>query len=264
VLGQDNAGAWISKNFPGLLYIRATGVYGWQPGDSWLDTCVQDHGPLGAVYPDRKYATEGDTPSFLHLFPNGLNNPDEVWQGGWGGRFERNKKPGIRGMSCMSGEDTLYDPYYMYGNTSAGAGDIKRWSTAYNNDLQARMDWSITDEYTEANHHPDAIANSDTTKQILELSVTPGSTVNLNAAGSYDPDGDSLSFKWFYYQDPGTYDGSVSIQNNTTDSAVVSVPVDAKGKEIHIILELQDWGRPALYAYRRVILNVIDTNSTIN
>ncbi len=31
ILGQDDAGAWIAKNFPELFYIRATGVYGWQP-----------------------------------------------------------------------------------------------------------------------------------------------------------------------------------------------------------------------------------------
>ena len=177
VLGQDNAGTWIAKNFPEIIYIRATGVYGWQPSDTWVDTHVQNHGPLGAVYPERIWATEGDTPAFLHLFPNGLNNPDEVWQGGWGGRFDRVKKAGIRGMSGMAGEDEPYDPYYMYGNTSAGAGDISRWSKGYNNDFQARMDWSVTGNYSEANHHPVAVVNGDTTRQIIELSASPGSTV---------------------------------------------------------------------------------------
>ncbi len=31
ILGQDDTGAWMAKNFPDLFYIRATGVYGWQP-----------------------------------------------------------------------------------------------------------------------------------------------------------------------------------------------------------------------------------------
>lgn len=256
VLGQDNAGTWIAKNFPDIIYIRATGVYGWQPSDAWLDTNVQNHGPLGAVYPDRKYATEGDTPSFLHLFPNGLNNPDEVWQGGWGGRFERNKKTGIRGMSCMSGEDAQYDPYYMYGNTSAGAGDISRWSPAIHNDFQARMDWSITSNYSEANHHPIAVVNGDTTKQVLKVSALPGSNVTLSAVGSYDPDGNSLTYKWFFYKDPGTYNGTVTIDNSTTATPTVHVPSNADGSELHIILELCDSGNPSLYAYRRVIINI--------
>ncbi|MEI8635001.1 DUF1593 domain-containing protein [Vibrio sp. PP-XX7] len=81
VLGQDDSGAWMAKNFPDLFYIRATGVYGWGPSDSWIDTHVQSHGALGAAYPDRKYATEGDSPAFMHLFPNGLHDPEVVEQG---------------------------------------------------------------------------------------------------------------------------------------------------------------------------------------
>lgn len=36
VLGQDDAGAWMTKNFPDLLFIRATQVYSWQPSASWV------------------------------------------------------------------------------------------------------------------------------------------------------------------------------------------------------------------------------------
>lgn len=261
VLGQDNAGTWIAKTFPDMLYIRATGVYGWQPpknGD-YQKNDIQSHGPLGAIYPDTKYATEGDTPAFLHVFPNGLNNPEEVWQGGWGGRFDRTKKAGIRGMSCMNGEDARYDPYYMYGNTSAGANDIKRWSAAYDNDFAARMDWSISNKYEDANHHPIAILNGDSTKQVLNISAMPGTTVNLSAEGSYDLDNNSLTYKWFYYKDPGTYSKSVTIQNSVSANASIEIPSDASGKEIHVILELHDSGEPALYAYRRMIIDVIDT-----
>jgi len=256
ILGQDNAGTWIAKNFSEMIYIRATGVYGWQYSDSWVDTNVQNHGPLGAVYPDRIWATEGDSPSFFHVFPNGLNNPDEVWQGGWGGRFDREKKAGIRGMSCMSGEDAVYDPYYMYGNSSEGSAAISRWNNAIYNDFAARMDWSITGNYSEANHHPVAIVNGDTTKKVLIMNARAGETINLSAKGSYDPDGDSLLFKWFYYMEPSTYKKKVTINNSTTDTPKVNIPSDADGKELHIIFELRDLGNPNLYAYRRIIVNV--------
>ena len=261
ILGQDNAGTWIAKNFPDMLYIRATAVYGWQPpknGD-YQKNDIQSHGSLGAVYPDTKWATEGDTPAFLHVFPNGLNNPDKVWQGGWGGRFDRTKKAGIRGMSCMGGEDKVYDTYYMFGNTSAGASDISRWSTAYNNDFAARMDWSINSNYADVNHHPIAIVNGDSTKQVIEVNAVPGKTYDLRAEASFDPDGNTLSYKWFYYKDPGTYSKTLNIQNSTTANTSVTIPNDATGKEIHIVLELKDSGNPALYAYRRVVFNVIDT-----
>ncbi|MDZ7694400.1 MAG: DUF1593 domain-containing protein [Balneolaceae bacterium] len=254
VLGQDNAGTWIAKNFPEILYIRATGVYGWQPSDEWLATHIQSHGPLGEKYPDRKYATEGDTPAFLHVLPNGLNNPDKQWHGGWGGRFEREKKAGIRGMSCMEGEDAEYDPYYMYGNTDAGAEAISRWKPAYDNDFQARMDWTVTSNYSEANHHPVAVVNGDETKQILQITADAGSTVQLNAAGSDDPDGDALSYNWYFYDEPSTYDGTVSVQNSSSTSAEVSIPSDASGKNIHVILEVTDDGEPNLTTYRRIII----------
>src|SRR5690606_30442051 len=154
-----------------------------------------NHGPLGAVYPNRKYATEGDTPAFMHVFANGLNDPIHVDQGSWGGRFGPSKKAGIRGMSCMSGEDQKYDPYMMYGNTGEGTNAIRRWSTGYHNDCQARMDWSIKSNFSEANHHPVAVVNGDDTKQVLEVSAAAGASVNLSAAGSSDPDSNALTYK---------------------------------------------------------------------
>lgn len=257
ILGQDDAGAWLAKTFPELFYIRATGVYGWAPSDEYLDEHIQNHGPLGAVYPDRKWATEGDTPAFMHIYPNGLNDPDQIDQGSWGGRFSFDKQMGIRSMSGVKKEtETKYDPYYMYGNTPEKAKAIKRWSKGYNNNFAARMDWSVTNNYENANHHPTAVLNGDTSRQVLEISASPGSSVSLNTDGSSDPDGDSLNYSWSFYKEPSSYDGEVKIQNNSSSSATVEIPSDAAGKNIHIILELHDSGSPSLYAYRRVIFNV--------
>ena len=171
--------------------------------------------------------------------------------GGW---FNREKKAGIRGMSCMEGEDAPYDPYYMYGNTSAGASAISRWSNGYNNDFQARMDWSVTSSYSEANHHPVAVVNGDKTRKILHIRADAGSTVKLNANGSDDPDGDALSYNWYFYDEPSSYDGTVSVRNSSSSSAEVTVPSGAINKSIHVILEVTDDGEPALTSYRRIII----------
>jgi len=261
ILGQDDAGAWLAKNFPDLFYIRATGVYGWQPEKNGpYQRNIQSHGPLGAVYPNTKWATEGDTPAFMHVYPNGLNDPDQIDQGGWGGRFSLTKKKGIRSMSevkkIRGDGETRYDPYTMYGNTPDKAGAIKRWSNGYNNDFEARMGWTVTGDYSKANHHPVAVVNGDTTRQVLEASASGGSNLTLSAAGSSDPDNNSLVYAWSFYQDPSSYKGSVNVQNSKTASAAVEIPFDASGKNIHMILELHDNGSPNLYAYRRVIINV--------
>ena len=255
ILGQDDAGAWIAKNFPSLLYIRATAVYGWQPSDDYLHEHIQGQGPLGAVYPNRKWAAEGDTPAFMHVYPNGLNDPEKVDQGGWGGRFSLTKKRGIRSMKPVTNEGN-YDPYYMYGNTSEGTQAIKRWSKGYDNDFQARMKWSTTARYSEANHHPVAVVNGDTSRRVLEVSAPRGSRVTLSAVGSHDPDKDSLVYSWSFYREPSSYGGSVTIENPPSASTTVSVPSSASGNMLHIILEVHDDGAPNLYAYRRVLIRV--------
>ena len=257
ILGQDDAGAWMAKNFPDLLYIRAVGVYGWAPSDEYLDEHIQNHGPLGAVYPDRKWATEGDTPAFMHVYPNGLNNPEKIDQGGWGGRFSLKKQEGIRSMRAVDkASESKYDPYFMYGNTPEKAKAIKRWEKGYNNDFAARMDWSITPNYADANHHPIAVLNGDTTRDVLELNTTPGQSIKLDANGSSDPDKDTLNYSWTFYDEPSSYDGDIEIQNHSSSSAKLTIPADAKGKNLHIILQVYDDGTPNLYAYRRIILNV--------
>jgi hypothetical protein len=262
ILGQDDAGAWMAKTFPELFFIRATGVYGWQPPKNgpYQRNDIQSHGPLGAVYPDTKWATEGDTPAFMHAYPNGLNDPEKIDQGGWGGRFSLTKVAGIRSMSEVAkinqDAEPKFDPYYMYGNTAEKAEAIKRWSQGYDNDFAARMDWSITSNYADANHHPIAVLNGDNSRQILELSAAPGSSVKLDAKGSSDPDKNALNYSWSYYKEPSSYDGNVKIENSSSATATVSIPSDAGGKNIHVILELSDIGAPSLYSYRRVIINV--------
>ncbi len=260
ILGQDDAGAWIVKNFPDVFYIRARAVYGWAPSDEYLDEHIQNHGPLGAVYPDRKWATEGDTPAFMHIYPNGLNDPEEIDQGGWGGRFSFTKLEGIRSMSevkkIKQEAELLYDPYFMYGNTEEGSKAISRWSKGYNNDFAARMDWTITGDYTKANHHPIAVLNGDKTREVLKMQATPGSILELRSVGSFDPDGDALNYSWSCYKEPGTYDGTLNIWDSTASKAKLEIPMDADGKTIHIILSIHDDGDPNLYAYRRLIVNV--------
>ncbi|HSH16037.1 MAG TPA: nucleoside hydrolase-like domain-containing protein [Verrucomicrobiae bacterium] len=262
ILGQDDAGAWLARNFPELMFIRATGVYGWQPpkNGAYQRNDIQSHGPLGAVYPDTKWATEGDTPAFMHVFPNGLNDPEKIDQGGWGGRFSLTRTAGIRSMSEVAkinqDAEPQFDPYYMYGNTPEKANAIKRWSKGYDNDFAARMDWSITGNYADANHHPVAVVNGDSSRNVLEITAAAGSTVKLDAAGSSDPDKNALNYSWSFYQEPSSYDDSVKIENSSTSAATVSVPADASGKNLHVILELHDNGSPNIYAYRRVIISV--------
>ena len=110
---QDDAGAWIRREFPGLLYIVTpstqdsgdyyaatwTGISGdvyYRNGEGadtslvtneWLDRNVRAKGPLGKMYPRFMFIMEGDTPTFLNLIDNGLNGYRRPDWGGWGGRY---------------------------------------------------------------------------------------------------------------------------------------------------------------------------------
>ncbi|MDZ7924591.1 MAG: DUF1593 domain-containing protein [Marinagarivorans sp.] len=254
VLGQGEAGNWLAQTFPNLLFIRATGVYGWQEAKNGAYyQKIQSLGPLGAKFPDTKYAPEGDTPAFMHVVQPGLNNPDDITQGGWGGRFNKTKTKNIKGMSCMN--SGAYNDHFMHGNLGSAA-DIKKWSDGYNNDLLARMQWSTTSNYKAVNHHPIIVLNGQEKMAVMTMNVQAGTTVALNASASRDPDANNLNYAWQFYKEPSSYGGSVSIAGGTSSIASIQVPSDAGGKSIHIILTLKDNGSPSLTAYRRVILNV--------
>ena len=259
VLGQDDAGAWIAKEFPEIMYIRNKEVYGWAPSDEWIKRNIQSCKPLGEAYPDRMWATEGDSPSFLYVYANGLNVPEHIDYGGWGGRFSTEKASGVRGMDFIvkSGKDeTQYDPYYMYASSEEGIGAINRWKQHIWNNFAARILWTTTDDYSAVNHHPVAVVDGDRSLQCIYKRVKAGSSFCLDASMSADPDGDSLDYNWSVYREPGTYKGTVGIEGKSTPLCKVTVPSDASGKSFHIILELTDKGVPALTAYRRIVVNV--------
>lgn len=259
ILGQDDAGAWIAKKFPEIIYIRNKKVYGWGPSDEWIKDKIQSVKPFGEMYPDREWAPEGDTPSFMYVIANGINVPDSLTYGGWGGRFVYEKESSVRGMSFIekSGKDeTQYDPYYMYVSAPEGIAAINMWREHILNDFEARMKWTVTDEYSEANHHPVAVINNDSTYNHLVINVENKNEIVIDASGSFDPDGDDLDYKWIIYKEAGTYRGNVSLNNDNTNRCHVQIPEDAKGKNFHVILILTDKGVPSLTTYKRIVFNV--------
>ena len=83
--------------------------------------------------------------------------------------------------------------------TSPYRRQVAHSTPAYQNDFAARMNWG-TQSYEEANHPPVVkLGHSN------ELKASKGDSVRLSAEGSTDPDGDALSYNWFYYPEVGTF-----------------------------------------------------------
>ena len=130
---------------------------------------------------------------------------------------------------------------------------IWRWREAFQNDFAARMLWCVK-SYGEANHPPIPKLN-----HAENLTVTSGATFYLDATGTTDPDGDSVSFLWFQYPEAGTYKGMVSHKPyaaNLKRLPVVAPLVDT-AQTVHFILSVKDKGTPALTRYKRVIVTVL-------
>ena len=117
------------------------------------------------------------------------------------------------------------------------------------------MDWCVKN-YVNTNHNPVAQLNGDRNTDVLKITVTPGQTVNLSANGSGDPDGDTLSYRWWEYEEADSYEGVIGISGSTSKNARFKAPSVSSSKTIHIILEVIDDGKPNLISYRRLVVTV--------
>lgn len=288
---QDDSGIWIRNNFPELFYIVSpgdhyrsatwTGVNSFVQGidnskisNSWLATHIQQgHGPLGAEYPDVAWGMEGDTPAFLSLIPNGLNEPEHPQWGSWGGRYElytpdfsKTQKgnsiveiaPETRAIWTNAIDS--YTPYLPrdYGRTirkdtttyTGYKETLWRWRDDFQNDFAARMDWCLQ-SYEEANHSPIPVLSHPE-----KLTVKSGDEFLLDAFNSRDPDGDHLSFLWFHYPEASSYSKSVKMGAENVHRVSVTAPEVSSPERVHFIVKVSDKGTPSLSRYKRVIVVV--------
>jgi hypothetical protein len=292
---QDDSGPWLRKEFPALFYIVSPGGdYGaatWTGintvvagidnttiSNQWIATYLQQgHGPLGAIYPDVSWGVEGDTPSWLGLIPNGLNEPEHPDWGGWGGRYELYLPdvPVIDPRTFVgnvpiaaetrpiwtSAIDNYAPPTFAeYGRTARpGEKSFKdakatlwRWRNDFQNDFAARMDWTIK-PFAEANHPPVPVLDHPET-----LTVKSGQGFGLGAHRTTDPDGDSLSYYWFHYPEAGSYRTLVKVNGaENAEGAWVTAPAVEKTETLHFVLRVTDKGSPSLSRYKRVIVTVV-------
>jgi len=89
----------------------------------------------------------------------------------------------------------------------------------------------------------------------MTVSAQPGATVALSAEGTRDPDGNTVTVRWFIYAEAGTLGAGAKLSATDGLATTVSLPQGASGT-LHVILVAQDNGTPQLSAYRRAIISV--------
>ena len=206
---------------------------------------IQGHGALGAIYPNYKWGVEGDTPSFLHIMPNGLNDPEDPTQAGWAGCH----KFGMCADSLTYAWTSWQEP--QRGITE---GYKRRFYEAELNDFCARMQWA---KEGRGNTNPRIFINNKFSLAPIHIEARAGESIPLSVVVS-DEEKDSCTVDWWVQPEASTYQGSVVIRNSPTDGNAfsVDVPKEAKGKTIHVVCEVRDNGVIPLTSYARVILDV--------
>ncbi len=257
---QDSTGPWIRQQFPDLETITQQrafrGMY--RGGDrslvspEWVEANIHGHGPLGNLYPSYnggdiwsgklgpvRGIKEGDTPSFLSLIPNGLTDLEHPWLGSWGGRFAGK----TRHLTDIADTDldTSHDP-------DPRMSSVYRWRSALQADFATRLDWCIQ-RPDDANHPPIArIAGARV------LKIRAGTSVDLDASSSTDPDGHDLDFGWSIYPFAPDLASHVVIEGRDSPRARIVVPAKLAGRTIPILLTVTDRGKPRLTRYGRVLI----------
>ena len=205
--------------------------------------------------PKGEFLGEGDTFTYLNLIDNGLRGYEDATPGGWAGR-------GTGEATAATGQSPLpqitinsYDDLLKLQELAAARprppSPDPNFTLAAQNDLAARLLWSVTPTYAAANHEPRV-----SVRRGSSVSARPGETIRLEGLTS-DPDGNMVSVRWWQWREVGTYPGKVTFSNPTALGTSVQVPTDAApGQSIHLVLEATDNGTPTLTRYQRVVVTV--------
>ncbi|KAH8803420.1 hypothetical protein F5884DRAFT_805461 [Xylogone sp. PMI_703] len=289
---QDNSGTWIRRSFPQLFYIASIhqfldyGSSAWQgisgehlhhyeggPDSSvitaeWIKKNIQSVSVLGSKCPDFMYLVEGDTPSFLYLIPNGLSDPTRPQWGSWGGRY------GAVNLGEGLHSDSLDTVIGVDGKQyTSNAATVWRWRRTFQNDFAARMRWTATDDFSQANHAPVAVVNGSCSLSPIDIDLALDEIITMDATSSYDPDvSTTLSFQWWQYLEAsGGHEPSVPklvLKGAEGSKLQIALPPrevlnknyrpeyadgDRLKRDLHVILEVS---HGELTSYRRIVVHI--------
>ncbi|MBC3784165.1 DUF1593 domain-containing protein [Spirosoma utsteinense] len=208
------------------------------------------------VQPKGSWLGEGDDHTFMNMLGNGLRAYEAGTYGGWGGREPVNRD--MTTSSLFSAvQDTSASAMATSLSTSNNQTNKSATELAYpdffpqaQRDFAARLNWSVTPAYANANHEPIVKIEGP-----LTVLASAGEKIRVNGAVS-DPDGNAVSIKWWQFQ-VGSYPNKVAILHPDSLQTEVLIPKDATaGQTIHLVLEAVDTGTPSLTTYQRMIITV--------
>lgn len=226
----------------------------------------------------------------MHTMQNGLNGGpfDHPEWGGWGGRCSLLSVPNLHNLLIAS-RYNLLDPSRqtsIYTDTTdsvigkdnkthvSNHATIWRWRQAYQDEMAARIQWTVQAEYAAGSHPPVVSVNGSCGSEPFILEVAAEQAIRLDGSGTWDPDAGlaghdlGMQFRWFQYRDVSASQANVAAtvpQLNftlsggsrvvdtvmpTLERACMIVPSGYETKwlcqEYHVVFEVTGSGTPPI------------------
>ena len=290
---QDNASLWIRNHFKGKInficspskgtisgarqYYKATwpGIsadkssHGSENGkdktkgfkganfslvsNAFIKEKVKFCGVLGKNYPLSNFIMEGDTPSLLWVINNGLNEPDHIEYGGWGGRYVYQK---VDNTLKLKDKD-LYPLYTGVSDSVLGNDDkihtspqatIWRFREAFQNDFLAKLNYLNNPNFEDCSHP-------------LVIKIIKNVDLKDEVKFSFEvinKDKGEFELNYFLYKDVTNYQGDIDVSFDLVNSNVTLKRNERTSKgDVHLVLEIKNKSKFYFVRYARVIVHVI-------
>jgi len=197
------------------------------------------------------FLSEGDSPTYLLLFPWGFRTLENFAYGGMAGRYHR-----VEGEINSKGEplnlwNVSLDAYTDAEGKTQELESMWPYVADIQRDFAARVGWAGTPNYKEAEHAPGL-----TIREGLDFCLAPGDELELHPAAE-NPDGSPVTVTARVYQEASASCAAETALRREGDAFRVCVPKSARpGDQIHLIFKAQAEGHYRLVHYQQVILSV--------
>ncbi|MDI9877245.1 DUF1593 domain-containing protein [Flectobacillus rivi] len=193
---------------------------------------------------------EGDDHTFMNMLGNGLRAYEDGIYGGWGGRSIAKTETSNNFFMLSDTSANAMANVLSNANKQAKENTFPNFFPQAQKDFSARMQWSVTPKFADANHQPIVRVEGP-----LQIMASGGDKIRLNGFVS-DPDGNAVQTKW-WQMNVGTYTGKIAISNPNSTQTEIQIPKEVQaGQTIHLILEATDNGKPELTSYQRIIITI--------
>ena len=197
------------------------------------------------------FLSEGDSPTYLILFPWGFRTLEDYSFGGMAGRYHR-----VEGEVNSRGEplnlwDVSLDAYTDREGNTQEVESMWPYVADIQRDFAARVAWAGTGSFAEGEHAP-----ALSVREGLDFSAAPGAQLELHPQAQ-SPDHAPLRITARVYLEAGAPCSPETVLSLEGDTARITVPAEGKpGDRIHVIFKAQAEGRFRLVHYQQVIITV--------